>query len=646
MSEEKVHPVPAEVAANAHIDAAKYDEMYKRSVDDPDGFWGDAAEEFITWSKKWDKVTEWDYHTADIKWFLGGKLNVSYNCLDRHLETRGDQTAIIWESDDPNLDKKISYRELHAEVCKFANVLKDRGVKKGDRVCIYLPMVPEAAVAMLACTRIGAVHSIVFGGFSPDALSSRIKDSDCQTLITSDESVRGGKNVPLKANADIALKECPNVHTCVVVRRTGGNVAWTEGRDIYYDEAMANAAAECEPEAMDAEDPLFILYTSGSTGQPKGVLHTTGGYLVFAAMTHKYTFDYHDGEIYWCTADVGWVTGHTYIVYGPLANGAISLMFEGIPTYPDAGRFWAVCEKHKVNIFYTAPTAIRALMRVGEDPVKKHDLSSLRLLGSVGEPINPEAWEWYYRVVGGERCPIVDTWWQTETGGHLITPLPGATDMKPGSASKPFFGVVPEIVDASTGEVLEGECEGALVITRPWPAQMRTVYGDHKRFKDTYFSQYPGTYFTGDGARRDADGYYWITGRIDDVLNVSGHRLGTAEIESALVLHEKVAEAAVVGYPHEITGQGIYAYVTPMAGVEPTDELKAELVKLVRDEIGPIAKINIIQWAPGLPKTRSGKIMRRILRKVACNETDALGDTSTLADPSVVDDLVENRANK
>ncbi|PLX61129.1 acetate--CoA ligase [Sedimenticola selenatireducens] len=646
MSEEKVYPVSAETAAHAHINAAKYQEMYQRSVKDPDGFWGDAAEEFLTWSKKWDKVSDWDFNEANIKWFQGGKLNVSYNCLDRHLETRGDQTALIWESDNPNEDKKISYRELHTEVCKFANVLKDRGVKKGDRVCIYMPMILEAAVAMLACTRIGAVHSIVFGGFSPDALSSRILDSDCQTLITSDESVRGGKNVPLKANADIALEDCPNVRTCVVVKRTGGKVAWKEGRDIYYHDAMANASATCEPEEMDAEDPLFILYTSGSTGQPKGVLHTTGGYLLFAAMTHKYTFDYKEGEVYWCTADVGWVTGHTYIVYGPLANGAISLMFEGIPTYPDAGRFWAVCEKHKVNTFYTAPTAIRALMRVGEEPVKKHDLSSLRLLGSVGEPINPEAWEWYYRVVGGERCPIVDTWWQTETGGHLITPLPGATDLKPGSASMPFFGVVPAIVDATTGEVLEGECEGALIMTRPWPGMMRSVYGDHQRFKDTYFSQYPGNYFTGDGARRDKDGYYWITGRIDDVLNVSGHRLGTAEIESALVLHEKVAEAAVVGYPHDITGQGIYAYVTPMAGVEPTDELKAELVKLVRDEIGPIAKINLIQWAPGLPKTRSGKIMRRILRKVACNEIDTLGDTSTLADPGVVDDLIENRANK
>jgi acetyl-CoA synthetase len=646
MSETKVYPVPADLANSAHINAEKYQEMYQRSIDDPDGFWGDAAEEFLTWSKKWDSVSDWDFNDASIKWFTGGKLNVSYNCLDRHLETRGDQTALIWESDNPEEDKKITYRELHAEVCKFANVLKDRGVKKGDRVCIYMPMILEAAVAMLACTRIGAVHSIVFGGFSPDALASRIQDSDCQTLITSDESVRGGKHVPLKVNADTALEGCPNVHTVIVIKRTGGDVAWTEGRDIYYHDAMANAAAECEPEEMDAEDPLFILYTSGSTGKPKGVLHTTGGYLLFASMTHKYTFDYKEGEIYWCTADVGWVTGHTYIVYGPLANGAISLMFEGIPTYPDAGRFWAVCEKHKVNTFYTAPTAIRALMRVGEEPVKKHDLSSLRLLGSVGEPINPEAWEWYHRVVGGERCPIVDTWWQTETGGHLITPLPGATDLKPGSASQPFFGVAPAIVDAATGEELEGECEGALIMTRPWPGMMRTVYGDHQRFKDTYFSQYPGNYFTGDGARRDADGYYWITGRIDDVLNVSGHRLGTAEIESALVLHEKVAEAAVVGYPHEITGQGIYAYVTPMAGVEPTDDLKKELIALVREEIGPIAKINLIQWAPGLPKTRSGKIMRRILRKVACNEIDTLGDTSTLADPSVVDDLIDNRANK
>jgi acetyl-CoA synthetase len=648
MSESKVYPVPAEVAANAHIDAAKYKEMYQRSIDDPNGFWAEQAEQFVTWSKKWDSVMDFSYNEADlhIKWFEGGKLNVSYNCLDRHLETRGDQTAIIWESDNPEESKNITYKELHADVCKFANVLKSRGVKKGDRVCIYLPMIPEASVAMLACTRIGAVHSIVFGGFSPDALRDRINNADCQTVITSDESVRGGRNIPLKKNADKALEECPNVSTCVVVRRTGGNVAWTEGRDIWYDEAIASASADCPPEEMDAEDPLFVLYTSGSTGQPKGVLHTTGGYLVFAAMTHKYTFDYQDGEVYWCTADVGWVTGHTYIVYGPLANGATSLMFEGIPTYPDGGRFWAVCEKHKVNIFYTAPTAIRSLMRLGEDPVKQHDLSSLRLLGSVGEPINPEAWEWYHRVIGNEKCPIVDTWWQTETGGHLITPLPGATALKPGSASLPFFGVKPEIVDATTGETLEGEAEGALIIRQPWPAQMRTVYGDHGRFFDTYFSQYKGAYFTGDGARRDADGYFWITGRIDDVLNVSGHRLGTAEIESALVLHDKVAEAAVVGYPHEIKGQGIYAYVTLMEGAEPSDELKTELVKLVRSEIGPIATVDILQWSPGLPKTRSGKIMRRILRKIACNELDTLGDTSTLADPSVVDDLVDNRENK
>ncbi|MEA1890400.1 MAG: acetate--CoA ligase [Pseudomonadota bacterium] len=645
MSESKIYPVPSEFAKNAHINSERYEAMYTQSIEDPDTFWAEQAEEFLDWTKTWDRVQDWDFRTGKIKWFEGGKLNVSYNCLDRHLDTRGDQVAVLWEGDDPEVDKKITYRELHEEVCKFSNVLKGRGVKKGDRVCIYMPMVTEAAVAMLACTRIGAVHSIVFGGFSPDSLRDRILDSDCQTLITADEGVRGGKAVALKLNADKALADCPNVHTCVVIRRTGGDVDWQEGRDVWYDELMSDASPDCPAEQMDAEDPLFILYTSGSTGKPKGVLHTTGGYLLFAAMTHKYVFDYHDGDIYWCTADVGWVTGHTYIVYGPLANGATTLMFEGIPTYPDASRFWQVIDKHKVNQFYTAPTAIRALMRSGEEPVKKTSRSSLRVLGTVGEPINPEAWEWYYRVVGDTRCPIVDTWWQTETGGHMITPLPGATDLKPGSAAKPFFGVQPAIVDEQ-GNELEGECSGNLIIKSPWPGMMRTLYGDHQRFIDTYFTTYPGNYFTGDGCRRDADGYYWITGRVDDVLNVSGHRLGTAEIESALVLHNSVAEAAVVGYPHDIKGQGIYAYVTLMAGVDESDELSMELVKFVRNEIGPIATIDILQWAPGLPKTRSGKIMRRILRKVAENDIASVGDTSTLADPAVVDHLVENRANK
>ncbi len=645
MSESKIYPVPEEFAKNAHITSEMYEAMYKRSIEDPDGFWADQANEFLDWMKPWSKVQEFDFTKGDIRWFEGGKLNVSYNCLDRHLETRGDQVALLWEADNPEVDKKVTYRELYEDVCKFSNVLKSRGVKKGDRVCIYMPMITEAAVAMLACTRIGAVHSIVFGGFSPDSLRDRILDSDCQTVITADEGVRGGKSVALKVNADKALSECPNVKTCVVVRRTGGDVAWQEGRDVWYEEMMAEASTDCPPEEMDAEDPLFILYTSGSTGKPKGVLHTTGGYLLFAAMTHKYVFDYHDGDIYWCTADIGWVTGHTYIVYGPLANGATTLMFEGIPTYPDASRFWQVIDKHQVNQFYTAPTAIRALMRSGEELVKTTSRSSLKLLGTVGEPINPEAWEWYYHVVGDSRCPIVDTWWQTETGGHLITPLPGAIDMKPGSATKPFFGVQPEIVDEQ-GNVLEGECSGNLVMKAPWPSMMRTLYGDHQRFIDTYFTTYPGYYFTGDGCRRDADGYYWITGRVDDVLNVSGHRLGTAEIESALVLHSSVAEAAVVGYPHDIKGQGIYAYVTLMAGVEESDDLKKELVVFVRKEIGPIATIDILQWAPGLPKTRSGKIMRRILRKVAENEIENLGDTSTLADPAVVDHLVENRANK
>ncbi len=648
MSESKVYPVPPEIAARAHITAEQYEQMYRRSVDDPDGFWAEQAEAFITWYQPWRKVSDWSYDASDlhIKWFEGGKLNACYNCVDRHLETRGDQVAIVWEGDDPARDAKITYRELHEHVCRLANVLKARGVGKGDRVCIYMPMIPEAAYAMLACARIGAVHSVVFGGFSPESLKDRILDSDCRVVITADEGLRGGKTVPLKANTDQALEHCPNVHTVITVRNTGGDIGWTEGRDVWYHEATAEASTQCEPEVMDAEDPLFILYTSGSTGKPKGVLHTTGGYMVYAAITHKYTFDYHDGEVYWCTADVGWVTGHTYIVYGPLANGAITLMFEGVPNYPDASRFWQVCDKHNVSIFYTAPTAIRALMREGDEPVKKTSRKSLRILGTVGEPINPEAWEWYYHVVGDGRCPIVDTWWQTETGGHLITPLPGATPLKPGSATRPFFGVVPGIIDTETGRLIEGdgEARGALVITRPWPGQMRTVYGDHQRFVDTYFKTYPGYYFTGDGARRDADGYYWITGRMDDVLNVSGHRLGTAEIESALVLHDAVAEAAVVGYPHEIKGQGIYAYVTLVKGVEPSEELRQELVELVRREIGPIAKPDVIQWAPGLPKTRSGKIMRRILRKIAENDVEHLGDTSTLADPSVVEDLVKNRA--
>jgi len=650
MSQEKIYDIPADFAAQANISEADYQAMYQRSIDDPEGFWAEQAEKFLSWYKPWDKVLDWSYDADNlyIKWFEGGKLNVAYNCIDRHLEQRADQTAIIWEGDDPNDAQHITYRELHEQVSKLGNVLKERGVKKGDRVCIYMPMIPEACYAMLACARIGAVHSVVFGGFSPESLKDRILDSDCQVVITADEGVRGGKHVPLKANTDKALEECPNVHTVLTVQRTGGKTQWHDKRDIWYHEAVANASADCPPEEMDAEDPLFILYTSGSTGKPKGVLHTTGGYLLFTAITTKYTFDLHEGDIYWCSADVGWVTGHSYLVYGPLANGTTSLCFEGVPNYPDASRFWEVIDKHKVTVFYTAPTAIRALMREGENPVKKTSRQSLRLLGTVGEPINPEAWQWYYQVVGDSRCPIVDTWWQTETGGHLITPLPGATPLKPGSATRPFFGVKPGIIDTETNKLVEGDGEatGALVITRPWPSQMRTVYGDHQRFVDTYFKTYPGYYFSGDGARRDADGYYWITGRMDDVLNVSGHRMGTAEVESALVLHEKVAEAAVVGYPHDIKGQGIYAYVTTVKGVEPSDELKAELLDLVRQEIGPIAKPDVIQWAPGLPKTRSGKIMRRILRKIAENDLDNLGDTSTLADPAVVDDLIENRANK
>ncbi len=644
MSADKVYPVPSSLSSTAYINATTYESMYQESIQNPEGFWAEQADKFVTWYKKWDNVLDWDYHKGHIRWFEGASLNVSYNCIDRHLGSRRDQTAIIWEGDDPDEDRHITYKDLHQEVCKLSNVLKSRGVKKGDRVCIYMPMIPEAAYAMLACARIGAVHSIVFGGFSPDSLRDRILDSNCQTIITADEGIRGGKKVPLKANTDKALEECPNVETVIVVNRTGKHIDWVNGRDIWYHKEMNIAYNKCEPEPMDAEDPMFILYTSGSTGKPKGVLHTTGGYLLYAAITHKYVFDYHDGEVYWCSADVGWVTGHTYIVYGPLCNGAITLMFEGVPNYPDGSRFWQVCDKHSVSIFYTAPTAIRALMSLGDKEVKKTSRKSLRLLGTVGEPINPEAWEWYYHVVGDSRCPIVDTWWQTETGGHLITPLPGATDLKPGSASKPFFGIQPAIVDEN-GNELEGECQGDLVMKHPWPGQMRSVYGDHNRFIETYFSQYPGMYFSGDGCKRDADGYYWITGRVDDVLNISGHRLGTAEVESALVLHEKIAEAAVVGYSHVIKGQGIYAYVTPMSGIETSDNLKEELIQLVRKEIGPFAKPDIIQWAPGLPKTRSGKIMRRILRKVAENEIESLGDTSTLADPSVVEEIINNRQN-
>jgi acetyl-CoA synthetase len=642
MSQPVRYEVSAEMAARAHIDRATYQALYRRSIEDPSGFWAEQAQQFVTWSQPWTRVLDWDYQVPRIRWFEGAKLNVAYNCLDRHLASRGDRTAILWEADEPGEARSMSYRALFDAVCRFANALKGRGVGKGDRVAIYLPMVPEAAVAMLACARIGAVHSVVFGGFSPESLKDRILDSDCRVVITADEGLRGGRHVPLKTNVDAALLACPRVHTVFVLRRTGRSIAWQAGRDLWYHETVAAAHLECPPVEMNAEDPLFILYTSGSTGKPKGVLHTSGGYLVYAAITQRYVFDYHDGDIYWCTADVGWVTGHTYCVYGPLCNGATTLMFEGIPTHPNPGRFWEVVDRHRVNILYTAPTAIRALMAQGEAWVQKGRRTSLRVLGTVGEPINPEAWEWYYRVVGDGRCPIVDTWWQTETGGILISPLPGATALKPGSATLPFFGVVPAIVD-ERGQVLEGAADGMLVITRPWPGQMRTVYGDHQRFRGTYFARFPGFYFTGDGARRDADGYYWITGRVDDVLNVSGHRLGTAEVESALVLHETVAEAAVVGYAHPLKGQGIYAYVTLMSGVEPSEALRATLVGHVRREIGAIAAPDVIQWAPGLPKTRSGKIMRRILRKVAANEIDALGDVSTLADPSVVEDLVRNR---
>ena len=646
MTEDSLIKVTDEAKRTALIDNQKYLQEYQRSIKNPEEFWAEHGKR-IDWIKPYTRIKDVSYAEQDlhIKWFYDGTLNVSSNCLDRHLETRADQTAIIWEGDDPKEDKKISFKELHAEVCKFANGLKELGVKKGDRVTIYMPMIPEAAVAMLACARIGAIHSVVFGGFSPDALAGRIQDCDSSLIITADEGIRGGKAIPLKANTDAALRSCPMCNTVVVVKRTGGNVDWIEGRDYWYHDITSTQSQECEPEEMSAEDPLFILYTSGSTGKPKGVMHTSGGYLVYASMTHEYVFDYKDGEVYWCTADVGWVTGHSYILYGPLANGATTLMFEGVPNYPNSSRFWDVCDKHKVSIFYTAPTALRALMREGEDPVKATSRKSLRLLGSVGEPINPEAWLWYYNVVGDSRCPIVDTWWQTETGGILITPLPGATDLKPGSATKPFFGVEPIIVDAD-GKVLDGPTTGNLCLIDSWPGQMRTVYGDHDRFFQTYFATFPGRYFTGDGCRRDEDGYYWITGRVDDVINVSGHRMGTAEVESALVAHSLVAEAAVVGYPHEIKGQGIYAYVTLNVGVNPDEELRQELVQWVRKEIGPIASPDLIQWAPSLPKTRSGKIMRRILRKIAENDFGSLGDTSTLAEPAVVEDLIENRENR
>ncbi|MEE9142936.1 MAG: acetate--CoA ligase [Gammaproteobacteria bacterium] len=648
MTDEKIYPVPDHVRKSAWVDNDRYIEMYRQSVEDPESFWGEHGKR-IDWIRTYESVRDVSYGPGDvsIRWYYDGTLNASVNCVDRHLETRGEQIAIIWEGDDPSDDTRITYRELYKNVCRLGNALRSLGVSKGDVVTIYMPMVPEAAYAMLACARIGAIHSVVFGGFSPEALAGRIVDCASTFVITADEGVRGAKTIPLKANVDKALSS-PDVSTVehvLVVKRTGGNIAWHGERDVWYHDVVANAPEDCEPEEMNAEDPLFILYTSGSTGQPKGVLHTTGGYMVYAAMTHQYVFDYHDGDIYWCTADVGWVTGHSYIVYGPLANGATTLIFEGVPNHPDSSRFWQVVDKHNVNIFYTAPTAIRALMREGHGPVKKTSRQSLKLLGTVGEPINPEAWNWYYEVVGERRCPIVDTWWQTETGGILITPLPGAMALKPGSATRPFFGIQPALVD-DEGKTLEGENSGNLVMLDSWPGQMRTLYGDHERFVQTYFSTFPGRYVTGDGARRDADGYYWITGRVDDVLNVSGHRMGTAEIESALVAHPDVAEAAVVGYPHDIKGQGIYAYLTLNAGKDPSEELVAELKQWVRKEIGPIATPDLLQWAPGLPKTRSGKIMRRILRKVAANDYSNLGDTSTLADESVVDDLIENRLNR
>ena len=639
-----IYKVPDNIKSNSLMTNDEYKNLYNKSIENPEKFWSDQAHKYLDWDSEWTNVKHEDFLKGEVRWFENAKINASKNCIDRHLNKAGDKIAIIWEGDDPELSKEITYKELHEEVCRLSNVLKQRGVKKGDRVCIYMPMIPEAAYSMLACARIGAIHSVVFGGFSPESLKDRILDSDCRTVITADQGLRGSKKIPLKDNVDEALNSCPNVHTVLVYERTGANINWKEGRDLHYQENIQKASADCEPEIMDAEDPLFILYTSGSTGKPKGVLHTTGGYMLQSSMSHKLVFDHKDNDIYWCTADVGWVTGHSYIVYGPLANGATTLMFEGIPTYPDASRFWEVVDKHKVNIFYTAPTALRALMAQGDEPVKKTSRASLRILGTVGEPINPEAWEWYYRVVGENRCPIVDTWWQTETGASMITPLAGSTELKPGSATKPFFGIEPALLNEE-GEEIEGEGSGNLVIKNSWPSQIRTVFGDHQRCIDTYYSMYPGYYTTGDGAKRDKDGYYWITGRVDDVLNVSGHRLGTAEVESALVLHPKVAEAAVVGYEHDIKGQGIYCYVTLMAGEPQSDELKDSLVGLVSKEIGPIAKPDIIQWAPALPKTRSGKIMRRILRKIASNEIEDLGDTTTLAEPSVVEDLIKNREN-
>ena len=639
------YPQADAVRQAAQLNAADYQRMYRESVEQPDLFWAEQAKIFLDWSAPWNEVQRADLKTGEAQWFAGGKLNVSYNCIDRHLQQRGEQIAIIWEGDNPSESAEITYKKLHHNVARLANVLKSRGVKKGDRVCIYMPMIPEAAYAMLACTRIGAVHSVVFGGFSPDALRDRILDADCRTVITADEGVRGGKYVALKQNVDKALQSCPNVSTVLVVQRTEGDVDWVPDRDIWYHEAVRGISDDCPPEPMDAEDPLFILYTSGSTGKPKGVLHTTGGYLLQVAMTHKYVFDYRDGEVFWCTADVGWVTGHSYIVYGPLANGATTLMFEGVPSYPDSSRFWQVIDKHQVNIFYTAPTALRALMREGLAPLQDSSRESLRLLGSVGEPINPEAWEWYFHHVGKERCPIVDTWWQTETGGIMLTPLISASRIKPGCATQPMFGVQPVLLD-DKGQEIQGAASGLLAIKASWPGQIRSVYGDRQRMIDTYFKPYPGYYFTGDGARRDEDGDYWITGRVDDVINVSGHRIGTAEIESALVLHDSIAEAAVVGYPHDVKGMGIYAFVTPMNGVEPSEELRKELLAHVSSEIGSFAKPELIQWAPALPKTRSGKIMRRILRKIACNELDTLGDTSTLADPSVVEGLIDKRLNR